>query len=87
MHPDIRQAHKRRLHCLRVQAALRGYGTPPEILVEIEEIEDIIKKKSRGSIRRIISLNELGTKKPASCLEEIIATSDYLLALQPKWAL
>jgi hypothetical protein len=63
LHPDIRQAHKRRLHQLRIQAALMGFSTPPEILIEIEEIQGKIKKKSRNSIRRIIQLSELGTKK------------------------
>lgn len=46
MHPDIRQAHEQRLHYLRVEAARKGYSTPPEILMEIEEIEGVIKKES-----------------------------------------
>jgi hypothetical protein len=46
MHHDIRQAYKRRLHHLRVQAALRGYNVPPEILMEIEDIERVIKNIS-----------------------------------------
>jgi hypothetical protein len=43
MNPDIRQAHKRRLQHLQVQAALRGYDTPPHVLMEIEDIKEYLK--------------------------------------------
>lgn len=66
MHADIRQAHKRRLHHLRVQAALRGYSTPPEILLEIEDIERRIKKSSSLPKIRQSSTSILATIETAT---------------------
>jgi hypothetical protein len=45
MHPNLRQAHKQRLYHLQVQAARMGYETPPHVLMEIEELEGLFKKK------------------------------------------
>lgn len=44
MHQDIKAALKDRLHLLRVKAATYGFDTPPHVLMEIEDIEGILKK-------------------------------------------
>lgn len=46
MNSDIRQAYKRRLKCLQLRAALMGINTPPEVLLEIEDIDRLLKKSS-----------------------------------------
>jgi hypothetical protein len=55
MHPDILQAHKRRLHHLQVQAARMGYDTPPHILMEIEDVKKILKDASAASVESMVS--------------------------------
>jgi hypothetical protein len=42
MNADELKAHLRRLAHLRVRAALQGINTPPEVLIEIEDIESKI---------------------------------------------
>jgi len=44
MDAEIKAAYKRRLKHLQIKAALRGIDTPPEVLIEIEDIEKVIKK-------------------------------------------
>jgi hypothetical protein len=44
MDTEIKAAYKRRLKHLQIRAALRGIDTPPEVLIEIEDIERVIKK-------------------------------------------
>jgi sulfur relay (sulfurtransferase) DsrC/TusE family protein len=51
MHQGIRQAHKRRLHYLRVQVARNGYSTDPAIRMEIKDIKRRLKKKTQSVTR------------------------------------
>ena len=44
MHPEIEAAYQQRLHHLRVKAAMYGLDTPPHVLMEIEDIEGLLKK-------------------------------------------
>ncbi len=46
MNQLVRDAHKRRLRYLQIQAALKGISTPPEILIEIADIKTLIKNGS-----------------------------------------
>jgi hypothetical protein len=38
LEPDILATHRRRLQKLEQQAAARGYDTPPEVALEIEDL-------------------------------------------------
>jgi hypothetical protein len=81
MHLDIRQAHKRRIRHLRVQAALWGYNTPPEILMEIEDIQALLK-----SVRRI---GQLDYTKAIRVKKKMAASMQFLygckfLRIHPK---
>src|SRR5262245_58648394 len=46
MDAEERKAHERRLKHLQVRAALQGISTPPEIAVEIEDIEQKLRSES-----------------------------------------
>lgn len=39
LEPDILATHRRRLQKLEQQAAARGYDAPPELLLEIEDLQ------------------------------------------------
>jgi hypothetical protein len=44
MHRDELTAHQRRLKLLKVKAAYYGLDCPPHILLEIEDVERLLKK-------------------------------------------
>jgi len=43
MNGDIIKAYKRRLKCLQLQAAIMGINTPPEVVIEVEDIQLLLK--------------------------------------------
>lgn len=44
MDSKIRRAKEQRLYYLRLQEARMGYSTPVEVLTEIEDIQNALKK-------------------------------------------
>jgi hypothetical protein len=62
VHPQVKDAHKKRLRLLQVEAALKGISAPPEILIEIENIKRFIKK-SKLIVNRYFT-TWLDTSKP-----------------------
>ncbi len=45
MNANVRKAYKRRLRCLEEIRAYYGIDTPPHILMEVEDIEHLLKEK------------------------------------------
>jgi hypothetical protein len=45
MSPELKKIYKRRLRCLEEKRAYYGIDTPTHIIMEIEDIRDIFKKK------------------------------------------
>jgi len=55
MSPKLRKIYKRRLRCLEEKRAYYGIDTPPHVLMEIEDIEGLLKK-STSFIDETVSL-------------------------------
>jgi len=49
MTPEEHSAHERRLGLLKVQRAKYGLDCPPQIQIEIEDIENLLKQESKKS--------------------------------------
>lgn len=54
MDSDVKAAYRRRLKLLQIRAALRGIDTPPEVLIEIEDIERVIKKRVQEVLQKAV---------------------------------
>lgn len=68
MDSDILQAHMRRLKLLQVRAAEMGRDTPPHILTEIEDIQQLLKK-SAWLVDWTIGQSISHEKKKAACTD------------------
>jgi hypothetical protein len=45
MNKEVQKAYKRRLGKLEIRAAYYGINAPPEVLMEIEDIQEVLFKK------------------------------------------